>query len=132
MHERPRSKTVESPPGRHPARCPAGKRVVATCDWPLGAGRTLTFTIFDYDATEWKTVGGLYIFARVAGDGWDPLYVGRTENFRTRIPAHERWEEACRLGATQVHALVVPLEASRVRLEAALILQLKPPMNERP
>ncbi|MBN2464883.1 hypothetical protein JXD38_04585 [candidate division WOR-3 bacterium] len=105
---------------------------MATCSWPIGPDQALTFTIYDYDATEWKTVGGLYIFARPAGDGWDVLYVGRTENFRTRIPSHERWDEARRLGATQVHALVVPLEANRVRLEAALIRQLKPPMNEQP
>jgi hypothetical protein len=103
---------------------------VATCSWPIGSDQTLTFTIYDYDATEWKTVGGLYIFARVAGDGWDPLYVGKTENFRTGIPSHARWDEASRLGATQVHALVVPLEANRARLQAALIGQLKPPMNK--
>ena len=104
---------------------------MATCSWPIGPGRTLTFTIYDYDATRWKTVGGLYIFARMAGDGWDPLYVGKTENFRMRLPAHERWEEARSLGATHVHALVVPLEADRVRLEAALIGLLEPSMNER-
>ncbi len=104
---------------------------MATCSWPTGPGQTLTFTIYDHDATEWKTVGGLYIFARVAGDGWDPLYVGKTENFRASIPSHERWPEARRLGATHVHALVVPLEANRRRLEAVLIAQLKPAMNER-
>ena len=106
------------------------KRDMATCSWPIGPDQTLTFTIFDHDTTKWKTVGGLYIFARVAGDRWDPLYVGKTENFCTRIPSHERWDEARRLGATRVHALVVPLEANRVRLEAALIGLLKPPMNE--
>jgi excinuclease UvrABC nuclease subunit len=105
---------------------------MATCNWPVGQDQTLTFTIYDHDATKWTTVGGLYIFARVAGDRWDPLYVGKTENFRTRIPSHERWDEARRLGATQVHALVVPLEVHRVRLEAALIGLLKPPMNEQP
>jgi hypothetical protein len=106
------------------------KRDMATYSWPIGPDQTLTFTIFDHDATKWKTVGGLYIFARAAGDRWDPLYVGKTENFCTRIPSHERWDEARRLGATRVHALVVPLEANRVRLEAALIGLLKPPMNE--
>jgi hypothetical protein len=60
---------------------------------------------------------------------WDPLYVGKTENFRTRIPSHKRWDEARRLGATHVHALVVPLETHRARLKAALIDLLKPPMN---
>ena len=105
---------------------------MATHSWPTGPGQTLTFTIYDYDATQWKTVGGLYIFARVAGDGWDPLYVGKTENFRTLIPSHERWDEARRLGATHVHALVVPLEAHRARLEAALIGLLKPSMNQQP
>jgi hypothetical protein len=108
------------------------RREMATSSWAIGPGRTLTFTIYDPDATRWKTVGGLFIFARVAGDGWDPLYVGKTENFCTGIPSHERWDEARRLGATQVHALVVPLEANRVRLEAALIGLLKPPLNEQP
>jgi predicted GIY-YIG superfamily endonuclease len=108
------------------------RRETSTCSWPIGPGQTLTFTIYDYDATQWKTVGGLYIFARVDGDRWDPLYVGKTENFRTRIPSHERWDEARRLGATHVHALVVPLEAHRTRLEAALICHLKPPMNQQP
>ena len=106
------------------------RRDIATCSWAAGPGQTLTFTIYDYYATQWKTVGGLYIFARVAGNGWDPLYVGRTENFRTRIPSHEMWDEARRLGATHVHALVVPLEAHRVRLEAGLVGFLKPPMNQ--
>ena len=105
---------------------------MATCSWPIGPGRALTFTIYDYDATKWKTVGGLYIFARVAGDGWDPLYVGKTENFCLGLTSHERWEEARRLGATHVHALVVPLEADRGRLEAALIGLLRPPMNVQP
>jgi len=101
-----------------------------TYGWPIGQGRTLTFTIYDYDATQWKTVGGLYIFAREADAGWEPLYVGKTENFRTRIPSHKRWDEARRLGATHVHALVVPLDTHRVRLKAALLDHLKPPMNQ--
>lgn len=103
---------------------------MATCSWPVGPGQTLTFAIYDHDATQWLTVGGLFIFARAAGEGWDPLYVGKTENFRTGIPSHERWDEACRLGATHVHALVVPLEANRAKLQAALVAQLKPPINE--
>jgi len=108
------------------------RREMPTCSWPIGPGQILTFTIYDYDVTKWKTVGGLYIFARVAGDRWDALHVGKAENFCMRLPSHERWEEARRLGATHVHALVVPLEANRARLEAALIAYLKPPMNEQP
>jgi hypothetical protein len=108
------------------------RREMPTCSWPIGPGQILTFTIYDYDVTKWKTVGGLYIFARVAGDRWDALHVGKAENFCMRLPSHERWEEARRLGATHVHALVVPLEVNRARLEAALIAYLKPPMNEQP
>jgi hypothetical protein len=108
------------------------RREMPTCSWPIGPGQILTFTIYDYDVTKWKTVGGLYIFARIAGDRWDALHVGKAENFCMRLPSHERWEEARRLGATHVHALVVPLEVNRARLEAALIAYLKPPMNEQP
>lgn len=47
------------------------------------------------------------------------LSIGKADNFRTRIPRHEQWSPALRLGAT--HAVVVEQEATRGRIEAELI-----------
>ncbi len=32
------------------------RREMATCSWPIGLGKTLMFTIYDYGATRWKSV----------------------------------------------------------------------------
>jgi excinuclease UvrABC nuclease subunit len=88
------------------------------------------FAVYDSNAT-WNDVGGVYIFAGLnAQHRWVPLYAGKADSFRTRIPQHERWSEAVRLGATHVHAMVVPAEATRAAIEAELIRQLQPPLNQ--
>ncbi len=87
------------------------------------------FTVYTKSAT-WNDVAGIYIFARINGRGqWEALYVGQADSLRTRIPGHERREEAERLGATHVHAKVVPLAATRDSLEAELIQAFQPPLN---
>ena len=78
----------------------------------------------------WHAVAGLYIFSGKNSKGeWFPLYVGRAESLAERIPTHERWQEAARLGATHVHASVVPLEATRCLLEDQLIQAYQPVLN---
>ena len=57
------------------------------------------------------------------------LYVGKTDDFAKRPATHERLDEAVRLGATHIHARVVPLQADRDRIEKTLILSLQPPLN---
>ena len=102
---------------------------MSTCNWPLGNGQTIEFTIYDSNAN-WNNVAGLYIFAyRVGQTDWYALYVGQAVDFSSRMPSHERWDEAVRLGATHVHALVVPLVANRDKWEKMLIQTLHPPMN---
>jgi len=69
-----------------------------------------------------------------AKSAWDSaervaVYVGQTDNFRTRIPQHERWSQAVRLGASHVHALVVPREDDRLRVERELIGAFQPALN---
>jgi hypothetical protein len=97
-----------------------------TCNWS-----DLEFTVYDINAT-WYSVAGLYIFAkRTTPPGyWRALYIGQTDDFSSRIPYHERWAEAVRLGATHVHALVVPLAANRDSWEQALIQRFDPPLND--
>jgi hypothetical protein len=80
--------------------------------------------------TNWNEVGGVYIFCGINSHGlWIPAYIGETESFRSRIPCHDRWEEAVRLGATHVHAKVVEQEATRVAIQDGLIRLYQPPMN---
>jgi hypothetical protein len=78
----------------------------------------------------WNAVGGVYIFALLNRyEQWVPLYIGQAQSFKDRIPNHEVWLEAARLGATHVHARVEPLKANRDRLEQALIGAYQPALN---
>ena len=91
------------------------------------------FTVYDPETT-WNEVAGLYVFAFLGSDQqgslrWRAVYMGQTTNFSTRLPNHEKWPEAERMGATHIHALVVPQEATRLRVEAALIETYSPPLN---
>lgn len=97
---------------------------MANCDWS-----GYSFTIYD-PATGWNAKGGVYISAGLAPNGrWNGYYIGITDNFQSRLPNHERWAEAVRLGATHVHALVVRLQASREAIERQLIAAHGPPLN---
>ena len=102
---------------------------MTTCKWPLNSSESLEFTVYDTNAT-WNRVGGLYIFAYIGKpNNWYAAYVGQTDDFSSRIPSHERWNEAVRLGATHIHALLVPLAANRDKWEKMLIQYLQPPLN---
>ena len=87
------------------------------------------FTIYQ-PPTQWNNVAGIYIFVGVNSQNqWDPLYIGQADSFQDRIPSHEQWEPAVELGATHVHAMVVPLEANRDTIEKELIQAYQPPLN---
>jgi len=102
---------------------------MTTYNWPLGNGSKLEFTIFRLNV-QWNAIGGLYIFTYPLENGhWFPLYVGQTDDFSTRIPSHERLEDAVQHGATNIHAVVVQTQQDRDRWERMLIQYLQPPMN---
>ena len=87
------------------------------------------FTVYLHDG-DWNEVAGLYIFAGQQSDGrWRPIYVGETTSFAQRIPTHEYWSEAVRLGATHVHARVEPEELTRALIEKELIQAFQPELN---
>lgn len=87
------------------------------------------FNIYAHDGN-WNDIGGLYIFAGVTPQNkWKAYYIGKAESFQSRIPSHERWNEAVRLGATHVHARAVSQEATRAQVEAQLIQSFQPPLN---
>jgi hypothetical protein len=100
-----------------------------TCKWPIGNNQTLDFIVYDTN-TLWNEFAGLYIFAYLSGEYWHALYVGQTTDFSSRLPSHERWDEAVQKGATHIHALLVPQAANRDKVEKMLIQNLQPPMNQ--
>ena len=100
------------------------------CTWPLENGETIEFDIYDPKTTTWNAVSGLYIFAYYSDPYWRALYIGQTDDFSSRIPSHDRFDEAVRRGATHIHAAVVPQAANRDTLEKRLIAHIQPLMNE--
>jgi len=64
-----------------------------------------------------------------ARNQWVPYYIGQTNSFADRIPNHENWSAAVRLGATHVHARVESQAATRDRIKAALIAAYQPALN---
>ena len=83
---------------------------------------------------DWPGESGLYIFAALATNRlvipqWCAVYVGEARNFATRLPNHERWAEAVRLGTTHVHLRIEYDLALRLVLEKNLIQRYQPPLN---
>lgn len=78
----------------------------------------------------WRTAAGLYIFSGFTYGAWRALYIGQTDDFSTRIPEHERWGEAVRLGATHVHARLESNALQRLAIERQLIRSYQPPLND--
>ena len=46
-----------------------------TVDWLGQSGETYTFNLYEL-GTNFKSVPGVYIFAKVSGDSVSPIYVG--------------------------------------------------------
>lgn len=75
----------------------------------------------------------LYAFARpspgLGARAWTPLFLSRTGNLADRLDGHERWDEAQRMGATDVLALFEPDRDSRAFAETDLLDALRPALN---
>ena len=95
-----------------------------TCNW-----LAQEFTVYTPNIN-WNAVAGVYIFAGLTPQNqWRAYYIGQAYSFQARIPSHERWFEAARLGATHVHAMAVSQPAIRDSIERALIQAYQPPLN---
>jgi len=75
--------------------------------------------------------GGNYAFVRQLPNGqFVPIYFGQTSSLADRLPGHEAWPRAQRLGATHVMAHATPAgEQARLAEEADLIAFWNPPLN---
>jgi len=95
-----------------------------TVSWGMHA-----FHVLSMEA-DWNDEPGVYIFAGIQADAlWHAYYVGITDSFKSRLQNHEHWVPAQKLGASHVHALVVPLEATREQIEQDLIATYRPYLN---
>ena len=96
-----------------------------------------TATWLNYDfavhvyGDDWPETGGIYAFAHRIPEHptWKLLYVGQTESFDTRLPNHERWQEAVDQGATHVHLLEVEQVYQRAVIERQMIVEYEPLLN---
>lgn len=78
-----------------------------------------------------QAVAGNYVFAKLLQDGtYLPLYFGEAVDLQARIPSHERWQEAVRLGASHILAHTTQGgESARQNEERDLIQYWNPPLN---
>ena len=92
---------------------------------------SVDFMVYPIAGTSWNAVPGVYIFAgqRWPGGHWYAIYVGQTESFASRLASHEREAEALQMGATAVHARVIPSETERQVLEQRLVETYQPELN---
>lgn len=87
------------------------------------------FTVLPHSA-QWHDCAGIYIFASQVQSGrWKAYYIGQCHSFADRIPSHDQWDAARRCGATHIHALVVPQQDERDKIEQQLIQMFQPPLN---
>lgn len=94
-----------------------------TCNW-----LTHSFYVYPHN-TSWNDVAGIYIFCSVVNNRWLAHYIGQASSFSDRLSNHERFREALMLGMTHIHALTVPAQADRDRIEKALIQSYQPRLN---
>ena len=88
------------------------------------------FNVYPATGVTWGEAPGVFIFAgRTTENQWQAFYVGETDSFRRRVPGHEQWKPAARLGATHIHARVVKQTPAREGIVRALIQAFQPPLN---
>jgi hypothetical protein len=99
-------------------------------DWTGNSGTAYRYW-FVTDTSTLVAKGGNYAFVkRLPNANFLPLYFGQADNLWARIPNHERWDEAKRMGATHVMGHTTPAgETARLSEERDLIQRWDPPLN---
>ncbi len=92
-------------------------------------GRKFSYAVLRFE-DNWGDLPGNYVFARRTAQGWVPLFIGETANFRKRMAGHhEAWDWCRSRGAAWVLAHVNRDEAARRDEERALMVAYDPPGN---
>lgn len=102
-------------------------------DWVGQSGRSYRYWALANPkvAAEIQDAGGNYAFVKQLPNGnFTPLYFGKADSLRDRIPSHECWPEAVRLGVTHLMGHTTPAgDDARCAEERDLIQRWNPPMN---
>jgi len=102
-------------------------------DWLGASGSTYRYWFLEAPkvSATIKDEGGNYAFVKQLPNGnFIPLYFGEGESLRGRIPSHDRWNDALRLGATHVMSHTTPVGSlARLVEERDLIQKWNPPLN---
>ena len=97
-------------------------------DWKLTETESENFEIHGPHTT-WHRLPGVYIFAYTNAERWHAVYVGKTDEFSTRITNREHWEAAALLGATHIHTQLEVLDSKRITMHLQLIERYQPTLN---
>lgn len=88
------------------------------------SGNKYTFAAYPISQSFRSDLGGLYIFAQRYVENnktwYKVLYIGETGSFGTRLPNHEKWEQAKRHGVNSICVLVDNNNTSRLNKETDL------------
>lgn len=101
-------------------------------DWPGKSGKAYRYWFLQkLTAADIQALAGNYAFVKQLPNGnFVPLYFGQAEVLNARIPNHDRWDDAKRLGVTHVMGHTTPAgEQVRLDEERDLIQQWNSPMN---
>lgn len=102
-------------------------------DWPGQSGRTYRYWFLSTPSvpSSIQSVGGNYAFVKQLPNGnFSPLYFGKADDLSQRVPYHDRWADAVRLGATHVMAHTTPAgDDARCAEEQDLIRKWNPALN---
>ena len=101
-----------------------------TTEWIGQSGRSYTYWVHPI-GTELKNSPGNYVYAKTGFlGGWQPIYIGQTEDLSERFDHHHMAVCIQREGATHIHAHVND-SGQEVRLteETDLIAHHGPPCN---
>ena len=96
-----------------------------------GVDTDYSFGIYAIDATP-AGVNAVYMFCRLEGRIYVPIYIGRAEILSERLRGHERRAEAIRLGAGALLVHTPPAIGARVdyiTAERRLIAHYNPALN---
>ncbi len=75
---------------------------IATVNWPGLSGRQYTYYVYPV-GTDFESVPGNYIFAKVTNGSWTPVYIGETSDLSLRFDNHHKMPCIKRNGATHIH-----------------------------
>ena len=102
-------------------------------DWPGKSGTTYRYWFLtDISPGAIKEQGGNYMFVRLANTAlnkWEPVYIGIAEGLRARLPSHEIWAAAKRLGASAIMGHTQDAADLREKEEQDLIALWNPSLN---